>query len=128
MFLRQPQSRTRGRCMLHGFSKTLGRRSSTEFTDGWAALALSIRSARVRWLTYWVAYGLWWHTCWSLGRVLTMIPLVAHAQLAVLLWLQVPWFRGGFRLLEFGERCMDRWASGGVTPNAPLPPQPQVQQ
>ncbi|CAM9351968.1 unnamed protein product [Scytosiphon promiscuus] len=108
--------------------KTLGRRSSAELSDGWAALATSARGARVRWLTYWVAYGLWWHACWSLGWVLRIIPLVAHAQLAVLLWLQVPWFRGGFRLLEFAERCMDRWASGAVAGQVSLPPQPQVQQ
>ncbi|CAM9715263.1 unnamed protein product, partial [Hapterophycus canaliculatus] len=108
--------------------KTLGRRSNAELSDGWSALATSARSARVRWLTYWVAYGLWWHACWSLGWVLRVIPLVGHAQLAVLFWLQIPWFRGGFRLLEFGERCMDRWASSPVAVSAPLSPEQHLQQ
>eukprot|EP00752_Nemacystus_decipiens_P010653 g9486.t1 len=98
--------------------KTLGRRQSRSavagVSDGWAALATSAGSARVRWLTYWVAYGGWWHVYWQLGGLLRVLPLASHAQLALLLWLQVPVFRGGGRILDFGERCMERWAQGTV--------------
>lgn len=107
-------------------------------SDGWAALATSQGSARVRWLTYWVAYGGWWHMSWQLGALLRFIPFATHAQLALLLWLQVPVFRGGGRILDFGERCMERWAQGAVadassaeiptptpTPGRSPPSQPQ---
>ncbi|CBN79833.1 conserved unknown protein [Ectocarpus siliculosus] len=110
--------------------KTLGRRSNTSaVSTAWAALATSADSARVRWLTYWVAYGSWWHLSLCLGGILRVLPLAAHAELALLLWLQVPLFRGGGRILDFGERCMDRWTFGSdvaSTPVRPLtPPQQQ---
>ncbi|CAN0232687.1 unnamed protein product, partial [Ectocarpus sp. 13 AM-2016] len=59
-------------------------------STAWAALASSADSARVRWLTYWVAYGSWWHLSLCLGGILRVLPLAAHAELALLLWLQVP--------------------------------------
>lgn len=98
--------------------KTLGRSRSrstaADMSDGWATLATSPGSARIRWLTYWVAYGGWWHVSWQLGGLLRIIPFATHVQLALLLWLQVPVFRGGGRILDFGERCMERWAQGSV--------------
>ena len=106
--------------------QTLGRRTSNAaagngsgVSDGWAALATSAGSARVRWLTYWVAYAGWWQVFWHVGGLLRVLPLAAHAELALLLWLQVPLFRGGGRILDFGERCLERWASGAVAADAP---------
>lgn len=88
--------------------------ANVSMSDEWAALATAAKSARVRWLTYWVAFGVWWHVSWQLGGLLRILPFVTHAQLALLLWLQVPIFRGGGRILDFGERCLERWAQGAV--------------
>ncbi|CAM9748528.1 unnamed protein product [Pylaiella littoralis] len=110
--------------------KTLGRRSNVNTSDGRVALATLVGSPRVRWLTYWVAYGGWLHVSRCLGGLLRMLPLATHAQLLLLLWLQVPLFRGGGRILDFGERCMDRWTYGDVPvaeSGAPSSPQPQPQ-
>lgn len=112
------------------FAKTLGRRrSSVDMSDGWAALATSSGSARVRWLTYWVAYGGWLLVFRLVGGLLRILPLATHAQLVLLLWLQVPLFRGGGRILDFGERCMDRWTYGGDVAESgpPRTPHPESQ-
>eukprot|EP00903_Cladosiphon_okamuranus_P019888 g18280.t1 len=95
-----------------GRSQSRSTAADMSMSDGWAALATSPSSARVRWITYWVAYGGWWQVSWQLGALLRIIPFATHAQLALLLWLQVPVFRGGGRILDFGERCMERWAQG----------------
>ncbi|CAM9279242.1 unnamed protein product [Ectocarpus fasciculatus] len=97
--------------------KTIGRRSN-----------ISADSARERWLTYWVAYGGWWHLSLGLGGILRVLPLAAHFELALLLWLQVPLFRGGARMLDFLERCMVRLTYGSDVASTPVPPPPQQQQ
>ncbi|CAM9155471.1 unnamed protein product, partial [Laminaria digitata] len=66
-------------------------------------------ASRVRWLTYWVSYGGWWHVAWCMGGLLRIIPFTTHVQLVLFLWLQVPVFRGSGRILDFGERCLERW-------------------
>lgn len=94
--------------------KTLGRRSNVNALGVWAALANPAGGARVRWLTYWVAYGGWWHVSWFFGGLLRILPLATHAQLVLFLWLQVPLFRGAGRILDFGENWLVRWTSGGA--------------
>ena len=66
--------------------------------------------ARIRWLTYWVAFGGWWHLAHCFDGLLSVVPLATQAQLLLLLWLQVPVFRGALRIFDFGELCLDRWA------------------
>lgn len=94
--------------------KTLGRRSNSSAVGGWAALATPAAGARVRWLTYWVAYGWWWHVAWFFQGLLRLVPLSTHAQLALLLWLQVPVFRGAGRVIDCVEQAVMRWTGAGA--------------
>lgn len=114
-------------CSLQTLGRSRSRSAAAEMSDGWAVLATSAGSARVRWLTYWVAYGAWWHVSLQLGGLLRILPFSTHAQLALLLWLQVPVFRGGGRILDFGERCMERWAQGGAVDASAGAPDTQMQ-
>ena len=56
--------------------------------------------ARTRWLTYWCIFGIYWYLQQCLVPILVWIPFSSHAQLAFLLWLQLPVFRGAYYILD----------------------------
>jgi TB2/DP1, HVA22 family len=56
--------------------------------------------ARTRWLTYWCIFGIYRYLQQCLVPVLVWIPFSSHAQLAFLLWLQLPVFRGAYYILD----------------------------
>ncbi|CAM9541237.1 unnamed protein product [Sphacelaria rigidula] len=91
--------------------KTLGRRSQTNILGQWSSEANPAGGARVRWLTYWVAYGLWWHVSLLFSGILRILPFSRHAELVLLLWLQVPIFRGAGRIFDIAEGFLVRWTS-----------------
>lgn len=64
------------------------------------ASAKSTHRARIKWLTYWVA--LFGFVCIRtlLEKPLSLVPFVAHIQLAFVMWLQLPYFRGAAIVCE----------------------------
>lgn len=107
-------------------TKTLGLRSKETRTGTpfgtMTAQGTSDRRARIRWLTYWALFGVWWRLSWCFDGLLGKIPLSAHAQLSLVLWLQTPLFRAGERVLDAVERCNRSisarvwWISGSGAP------------
>lgn len=101
---------TRPLCEFLFDSKALGRRTQ-QGKGAWANGTNPANGARVRWLSYWVIFGLWCHVSLGLASILRVIPLSRHLELALLLWFQVPVFRGAGRLLDMGEDYLSRWAA-----------------
>ncbi|CAM9897708.1 unnamed protein product [Chrysoparadoxa australica] len=71
---------------------------------------------RIRWVMYWAVYGLYWLLHLELMSVLRYVPLSSHIQLAFLLWLQLPYFRGAIRTSQ--------WLQGRVQIYLLPPPEP----
>ncbi|CAM9896435.1 unnamed protein product [Choristocarpus tenellus] len=91
--------------------------------SGSEALSTPAGLAKVRWLTYWPAFGIYWYLhSTTVGRtVRALLPLTAHVQLVFLLWMQVPSFRGASRLVD----AVEKWLDQLVVPQ-PLPPPADV--
>jgi TB2/DP1, HVA22 family len=65
-----------------------------------ASSATSLPIARYTWLSYWAVYGLVDAIYTSVADLLNWLPLWYHAKLALILWLQLPYYRGASWLLD----------------------------
>ncbi|KAG5190792.1 hypothetical protein JKP88DRAFT_266781 [Tribonema minus] len=70
--------------------------------------------ARTRWLTYWAVFGMYWYFQIALASLLAWLPFANHAQLALLLWLQLPVFRGSYYVLAKIESALVAFSLGGT--------------
>lgn len=66
----------------------------------YAATPSSMPSARQTWLAYWAVFALVDLIYTSIADLTEWIPLWYHAKLALILWLQIPYYRGAWVLLD----------------------------
>jgi TB2/DP1, HVA22 family len=65
-----------------------------------ASTPVSLPITRHAWLSYWAVYGLVDAVYSSIADILNWLPLWYHAKLALILWLQLPYYRGASSLLD----------------------------
>lgn len=67
-----------------------------------AATPASPPVTRHTWLSYWATFAVIEAVHMHLSKTLDWVPLWYHAKLALILWLQVPYYRGASALLDSG--------------------------
>lgn len=67
--------------------------------------------AQNNWLAYWTMYSLFDLAYGILTDMFDWLPLWYHAKLAIILWLQLPYYRGASFMLEKGVQAAAAAAS-----------------
>jgi hypothetical protein len=64
---------------------------------------------RIRWLTYWAVFGVFWEALQVAAPLLAWLPFSTHAQLLALMWLQLPYFHGSTTVVSACHRLLARF-------------------
>lgn len=76
-----------------------------------SALVYEAPYSQNNWISYWAIYGVFDTLYSALSDVFGWVPLWYHAKLAIILWLQLPYYRGAAIMLERGVQAAAAAAS-----------------
>lgn len=73
-------------------------------------------SLQVKWLKYWVVLAVLTYVGYEFEALFAWLPLGHHLHLLVLIWLQLPYFRGAPRVFDAVGRALGRALAPGPAP------------